>query len=132
LPNKGSRSLTALKNYILILFQRDNSVDFSRLAHSKLASYGNTLPELIKAGNDLLLSANLIAYARYVSYEGILITSFNLYHIKGLYFGKRGQTQQYADHIDYFNGTNKNARRVIHSGNGAELIAKTKTEDLPF
>lgn len=130
LPNKGNKGLTALKNYILILFQRDSSVDFSRLAHDKLASYGNSLPELIKAGNDLLLSANLIGYARYVSSEGHLITSYNLYHIKGLYFGKRGQTQQYADHVDFFNAPNKNAKRVIYSGNGGEL--RPKMEDLPF
>lgn len=130
LPNKGSKGLTAIKNYLLILFQRDSAVDFSRISHEKLALYGNTLPKLIKGGNDLLLSANLIGYARYVSYEGNLITSYNLYHVKGLYYGKRGQTQQYADHIDYIKESSNHANRVIYTANGGDI--KVKVRDLPF
>ena len=134
LPNKGKKALTAIKNYILILFQRDNKVDFSIISHQKLADYGGALPALIKGGNDLLLSCNLIGYALYVNYDGNLITSKNFYHIKGLYYGKRGQVQQYADHIDYvqanYEFSNRPKPRISHTKNGTELIHVTK--DLPF
>lgn len=133
LPNKGKKALTAIKNYILILFQRDKNVDFSRLSHKKLVEFGNSLESLIKGGNDLLLTANLIGYARYVNRDGNLITSHNLYHIKGLYFGKRGQNQQYADHIDYMYlnyESDRSQPRRIHSGNGTELFEIEK--DMPF
>lgn len=94
ISNRGPKSLTALKNYLLILRYRSNTEDVTRINHKTLVEKGNLRPNLVKAGNDLLINSGLIALGRCVSYDGFIKTDVNLYHVKGLYYGKRGNEQQ--------------------------------------
>lgn len=94
LPNKGNKALTALKNYLMILKYRPNKEDVMKINHTTLIEKNNLRPELVKGGNDLLLTSNFIGLGRYVAKNGVIYTTPNLYHIKGLYYGKKGIEQQ--------------------------------------
>lgn len=94
ISNRGPKSLTALKNYLMILRYRPNKEDVMRINHTTLIEKGNLRPNLVKSGNDLLLNADLIGLGRCMTRTGQFNTSPNLYYVKGLYFGKKGVEQQ--------------------------------------
>lgn len=94
ISNRGPKSLTALKNYLMILRYRPNKEDVMQINHTTLIEKGNLRPNLVKSGNDLLLNADLIGLGRCVTRSGQFNTSPNMYHVKGLYFGRKGVEQQ--------------------------------------
>lgn len=93
LPNKGVIGLGALKNYLIMLKFRDNTVDYSRISHEKFIEKCGIQANKIKSSNDLLINHELIALAKYIQ-DGYLKTSANMYYIKGIYPGKKGTEQQ--------------------------------------
>lgn len=93
LPNKGRFSLGALKNYLVILKYRPNNLDFSQITHEKFIEKCGIQANMVKGSNDLLINNDLIALAKKIE-RGSMVTSPNMYFVKGLGVGRRGQEQK--------------------------------------
>lgn len=93
LPNKGALALGALKNYLVMLKFRDNNHDYSNISHNKFIEKCGIQANKIKSSNDLLINHSFIGLAKYIQ-NGYLKTSSNIYYIKGIYPGKKGNEQQ--------------------------------------